>query len=151
MTAKKKFNPNSREFRRRLERQRVLVAINQGRSLQGHTFESIATLNRKRGRRWHAGRAGLNEWTILEWAGAMAGEAGEAANAAKKLRRLEQRIRQRKGPGDRAAAVAKLAEEIADTFLYLDLMCEVAGIDFRAAIIKKFNETSEREGLPERL
>lgn len=121
----------------------------QGNSLQGHTIQSISTINRRRGRRWH--RRGLEDWTVLEWAGAMVGEAGEAANAAKKIRRLQQRLRQRKGPVDMAGAVAMLAAEIADTYLYLDLLCARAGIDFRQAIIDKFNAVSIREGFPERL
>lgn len=79
------------------------------------------------------------------------GEAGEAANAAKKVRRLQMRMRQKKGPTDMAEAVGKLATEIGDTYIYLDLLCARAGIDFRQAIIDTFNRISEREGFPERL
>jgi NTP pyrophosphatase (non-canonical NTP hydrolase) len=144
-----KFNPESPSFRRALQRQELLAAQRQGMSLPGHTFRSISAINRRRARRWHP--RGLEDWSVLEWAGAMAGEAGEAANAAKKVRRLEQRLRQRKGPVDMADAIRKLAGEVADTYLYLDLLCARVGIDFRAAIVEKFNEVSEREGFPERL
>lgn len=143
------FDPESADFKRRLERMTILAALNQGASLQGHTIGSISAINRRRARRWHP--RGLEDWTVLEWAGAMAGEAGECANAAKKVRRLELRLRQRKGPVDMADAIRKLAGEAADTYLYLDLLCARVGIDFRAAIIEKFNEVSEREGFPERL
>jgi NTP pyrophosphatase (non-canonical NTP hydrolase) len=145
----RRLNLNDPAFQRKLRRHELLAALNQGASLQGHTIASISTINRKRARRWHP--KGIEDWTILEWAGAMAGEAGEAANAAKKVRRLEQRLRQRKGPVDMASAIAKLAGEIADTYLYLDLMAARANIDLRAAIVAKFNEVSEREGFPERL
>lgn len=148
-SSKKKFNPDDPKFRKARERQELGAAMIQGESLMGHTFSSISTINRKRARRWHA--RGLEDWTVLEWAGAMAGEAGEACNAAKKVRRLELRLRQKKGPTDMASAVAKLAEEIADTYIYLDLLCARVGIDFRQAIIDKFNRTSEQEGFPERL
>lgn len=148
MARQKKIKRTTPQLRR--ERQRVMrAATAQGRSLAGHTLWSISVINRARSRRWHP--RGLEDWTVLEWAGAMAGEAGEACNAAKKVRRLELRLRQRTGPVDMATALAKLAEEVADTYLYLDLLCARTGIDFREAIIDKFNQTSEREGFPERL
>jgi NTP pyrophosphatase (non-canonical NTP hydrolase) len=43
----------------------------------------------------------------------------------------------------------KLAAEIADTFIYLDLLATYYGIDLEQAVIDKFNEVSEREGFPE--
>ena len=51
------------------------------------TIRELQKISEKRTKRWHPG--GLEEWSPLEWAGAMAGEAGEACNAAKKLKRLE--------------------------------------------------------------
>ena len=50
-------------------------------------LNELQQLNVSRAQRWHPG--GLAEWSALEWAGAMAGEAGEACNAAKKLKRIE--------------------------------------------------------------
>jgi NTP pyrophosphatase (non-canonical NTP hydrolase) len=135
--------------RRRTQDQALRFALNQGASPLGHTILSISVVNLKRALRWH--RGGLDNWTVLEWAGAMAGEAGETCNAAKRLRRLEQNIRQRKGPTSLAEARSKLATEIGDTYLYLDLLCSRAGINFRQAIIDTFNRVSEREGFPERL
>lgn len=61
-------------------------------------LREFQTINAKRGRKWHHGD--LNRWTYLEWAGAMCGEAGEAANYAKKMRRLEQGLRQGGGRCD---------------------------------------------------
>ncbi len=118
------------------------------------TFRDVSEINLKRAVRWHAGS--LAEWSPLEWAGAMAGEAGEACNAAKKLRRFDQKIHQRKGDSThdvnkRDALVAKLAEEIADTFIYLDLLAQREGISLIKAVRDKFNATSEAEGFPERL
>ena len=50
-------------------------------------INDLLQINTQRAARWHNGD--IAEWSPLEWAGAMAGEAGEAANAAKKLKRLE--------------------------------------------------------------
>jgi hypothetical protein len=53
-------------------------------------INDLYVVNICRANRWHP--HGLEEWTALEWAGAMTGEAGEAANAAKKLKRMENSI-----------------------------------------------------------
>jgi NTP pyrophosphatase (non-canonical NTP hydrolase) len=80
----------------------------------------------------------------------MQGESGEVGNVVKKLRRAEVGLR---GvlDGDRDDLLAKLAEEIADTYLYLDLLATYYGIDVPSAVIAKFNAVSELQGLPERL
>jgi NTP pyrophosphatase (non-canonical NTP hydrolase) len=44
-----------------------------------------------------------------------------------------------------------LAEEIADTFIYLNLIAAEAGIDMYDAIAQKFNAVSARDGRPQRL
>ena len=44
-----------------------------------------------------------------------------------------------------------LAEELADIYLYLDLLATKAGIDLPTMIRAKFNEVSERQDFPERL
>lgn len=44
-----------------------------------------------------------------------------------------------------------LGEELADVFLYLDLLAGYYGVDLPAAIVKKFNKVSEKQGFPERL
>lgn len=86
----------------------------------------------------------LQSWTALEWAGAMCGESGEAANCAKKLRRLDDDCTVN-NPG-KAALVEKLAEELADTIIYADLLAAREGIDLGAAVVKKWNEVSARVG-----
>ena len=90
----------------------------------------------------------LDEWSILEWAGAMAGEAGEATNVAKKMRR--QRVQR----GDDKATIEQLGEELADTICYAALTAARAGINLGAAVVAKFNKVSQEIGstyrLPER-
>ena len=110
--------------------------------------------NVTRAGRWHTG--GMDEWSVLEWAAAMAGEAGEAANAAKKLKRLECGIASI-NEGDRhfsdlAAARREVAKEAADTMIYALLLMARVGVEDPEEIIRSiFNRKSEEYGLPERL
>lgn len=76
---------------------------------------------------------------------------GEACNVAKKIKRLDTGLRRRKSESKRKALVAKLADEIADTIIYLDLLAMREGIDVSSAIVSKFNRTSKEFGFPEKL
>ena len=115
--------------------------------------ELFAT-NVERCKKWHPG--GIEEWSPLEWAGAMAGEAGEAANAAKKLKRVESKLQNINAPGrsliDVDAARVKVSEEVADTILYgLLLMARVGIQNPERVIAEVFNRKSEEYGFPERV
>jgi NTP pyrophosphatase (non-canonical NTP hydrolase) len=83
------------------------------------------------------------------------GELGEAANAIKKLRRIEDGIANISDPerqlSAREEAVLKIADELADTLIYLDLLAQRLGVDLAAAVVSKFNAVSEKYGFPERL
>lgn len=117
------------------------------------TFKAVTTANVARCDRWH--RGGLDDWSVADWAVAMAGEAGEVCNAVKKLRRIEDELANISEPGrqlsTRAEAVAKIGEEIADTFLYLNLLACRLRIDMADEVEQKFNATSARYGFPERI
>ena len=112
------------------------------------TFNEFAYVNAERAKFWH-GKDSV-PWTGADWGNAMGGECGEAQNVVKKLRRLETRI-----PGSthrsREALIDMLADEIADTIIYADLLADHYGIDLQLAIARKFNAISQREGFPERL
>ncbi|HYC44494.1 MAG TPA: MazG nucleotide pyrophosphohydrolase domain-containing protein [Burkholderiales bacterium] len=112
-------------------------------------LDMISAINHQRAKRWHKG--GLEEWSPSDWACAMAGEAGEVCNAVKKLNRIEHGIVSAKGPKSREEAIAAVAQEIGDTFLYLDLLARRLGINMARAIADTFNRVSEREGFPERI
>lgn len=108
-------------------------------------------INLQRAKRWHGGD--ISNWSGLEWAGAMCGEAGEAANVAKKLRRLEldlagNAVSERKL--DEAELRVKLGCECADTVIYAMLLCSRYGIDLEDAIRDTFNHKSELMDFPER-
>lgn len=89
----------------------------------------------------------LHSWSLSDWFTATMGELGEAANIAKKLNRVRDGI-----PGNRETPDelrAQLADEIADTFIYLDLLAQAAGIDLADAVPDKFNRTSVKIAYPE--
>lgn len=89
----------------------------------------------------------IRSWSPLEWAGAMAGEAGEAANLAKKITRgdfAEADVLTIKGVTQTAAE--HLADEIADAVIYGDLLCTRVGVNLAEAIVRKFNATSRERG-----
>lgn len=104
-------------------------------------FEYFSKTNRKRCLKvFHS----IDSWTVAEWGVAVAGEAGEICNAIKKLRRLEDGNNTAKDPQTREEAVQAIADEIADTIIYADLLAAKLGIDLEEAIVKKFNEVSRR-------
>jgi NTP pyrophosphatase (non-canonical NTP hydrolase) len=90
----------------------------------------------------------LSSWSLSDWFTATMGELGEAANVAKKLNRVRDGI---PGNGDVTPEQLReqLAEELADTYAYLDLTAQAAGIDLETAVIDKFNKVSERIGYKE--
>jgi NTP pyrophosphatase (non-canonical NTP hydrolase) len=117
------------------------------------TFQALRAVNVARSTRWHPG--GIDDWTVSDWAVAMAGEAGEVCNAVKKLNRIETDCASRNEAGrhfeSAEQAVAAIGAELADTLLYLDLLAARLGIDLAAAVVEKFNATSRNYGFPERL
>jgi NTP pyrophosphatase (non-canonical NTP hydrolase) len=114
------------------------------------TFDYVSEINRDRCEEWHKD---MHPWTGADWSNAMCGEAGEAANVVKKLRRLETRMMgiDREEEKNPQILIDKLGNEIADTYLYLDLLAAHYDIDMAQVIQRKFNEVSERRGFPHRL
>lgn len=109
-------------------------------------FNQLRAANESRCKQWH----GLNSWSVMEWACAMAGEAGEACNVAKKIKRIETGIA--KNPDEIGKDLTDdLAEECADVMIYLDLLCASRGIDLGWAVINKFNKVSKAYDFPQRL
>lgn len=83
--------------------------------------------------------------TYLYRATELTGEAGEAANKLKKLEREKLGIR-----GSRATKEQAM-EELADTVICASLAANVLEGDLWAAVVMKFNKTSEEVGLDTRL
>lgn len=86
----------------------------------------------------------LHDWSLSDWFVATMGELGEAANVAKKLNRVRDGV-----PGNtetEAELRAKLARELADTFIYLDLLCQAAGVKLSEVVPAVFNAKSDHIG-----
>lgn len=108
-------------------------------------------LNAQRAEKWHHGD--LNQWSLLEWMGAMCGESGEAANVAKKIRRLELSLPNKEAGINRNnlnELKDKCAREIADSIIYGLIGLSVLEVDASNLIAIVFNEKSEEYGFPER-
>lgn len=115
----------------------------------GLSFDDLAQVNRKRVERWHPGFP-HDAWTGADWSNAMQGEAGEAGNVVKKLRRRELGVQDAVNiPEDEL--MGKLAIEIGDTAVYLDLLAQYYGLQLEDCVRFTFNRVSIREGFPERL
>ena len=86
----------------------------------------------------------VHDWTPTDWACAMAGECGEACNAVKKIRRLETNTNTAKDPQTLEEATVAVADELADTIIYANLLAARLGIDLGQAVVRKFNLVSLR-------
>jgi NTP pyrophosphatase (non-canonical NTP hydrolase) len=75
----------------------------------------------------------------------LAGEVGETCNVIKKI------DRERMGLVGSRATVDQLREELADILICVDLIAMDMDIDLAAALVAKFNKTSEQRGLRTRL
>nr|WP_315051672.1 MazG-like family protein [uncultured Brevundimonas sp.] len=75
----------------------------------------------------------------------LAGETGEACNVIKKLER------ERHGWAGSRDTLGHLAEELADVVICADLCAITAGVDLASAVVAKFNATSAKVGLSQRL
>lgn len=116
------------------------------------SIELIQEINVARANRWHGGN--FRQWSGLEWAGALCGEAGEAANIAKKLRRIELELEGNQYSDhliEKTGLVPMLAHECADTFLYLVLLAARYDINLAEAVRERFNSKSTEMGFPERI
>lgn len=88
----------------------------------------------------------LDRWSLSDWITAVVGELGEAANLAKKLNRIRDGI-----PGNKESEAElryKLRREIADAYIYLDLIAQSQGFLLDEAVIETFNRKSADVGYP---
>jgi NTP pyrophosphatase (non-canonical NTP hydrolase) len=126
------------------ERHEFLAQINEQRALaeraEGLSLADLRAANETRQREWDRDE----RITLVYRANELAGEVGEACNVAKKLERERMGIR---GSRDTVAHLA----ELADVVICCDLLAMHEGIDLGAAVVAKFNATSEKNGLATRL
>ena len=111
------------------------------------TLAQLRIANVSRCTRWH--KNGIDDWSLSDWGVAMAGEAGETCNVIKKINRARDEMVGNKEDIDELRLM--LANELADTLIYIDLLAARAGINLEAAVVTKFNDVSIKHGFPERL
>jgi NTP pyrophosphatase (non-canonical NTP hydrolase) len=93
----------------------------------------------------------LESWSVAEWGNATAGEVGEACNIAKKMIRFRDNVAGN-APGLTVEELRnKLASEIADAVIYLDLWAASEQINLGEAVATTFNKKSEQLGSDYRL
>lgn len=107
-------------------------------------FKDFSVFNLRRCEAKNGFNHSIGDWSLSDWLTATMGELGEAANIAKKLNRVRDGI-----PGNSETPEelrAAFADELADTFIYLDLLAQSQGIVLEEAVVSKFNRTSEKIG-----
>lgn len=107
-------------------------------------FADFSMANRERCEARDGFNHALNSWSVSDWMTATMGELGEAANVAKKLNRYRDGINGNKESEDELRA--KLRREIADTFIYLDLLAQACGFTIEDAAREVFNAKSAEIG-----
>ena len=108
------------------------------------TFHDFSVSNKQRCESPKGFNHKLSDWSLSDWMTAAVGELGEAANIVKKLNRCRDGI-----PGNNlteAELRGKLKSELADTFIYLDLMAQAAGFDLGDAVAETFEKKSRQIG-----
>ncbi len=112
-------------------------------------LEEFSAMNLKRCEATDGFNHKLTDWSLSDWFTATLGELGEAANVAKKLNRIRDGI-----PGNKetkSELIDKLARELADVFIYLDLLAQRAGVNLPDAVRATFNAKSIQIGAPHRV
>lgn len=104
-------------------------------------LKTLRIANTDRQREWDGGNRIDLAFRAIE----LAGECGEACNIIKKL------IRRKLGLRGSQASVSDLADELADIVICVDLIAMGEGIDLSEAIRRKFNLTSDNNGLTVKL
>ena len=88
----------------------------------------------------------LGSWSLSDWFTAVLGELGEASNIAKKLNRLRDGITGNTETEEELRI--KLRAEVADTFIYLDLLAQAAGFSLGEAVVDTFDRKSAKLQYP---
>lgn len=111
------------------------------------TFAAFSERNRRRCESPHGFNHKLGDWNTSDWMTAVFGEIGEAANVVKKLNRVRDGIPGNKETPDELRR--KLGRELADTFIYLDLVFQSLGLSIGDEVVAVFEAKSKEIGYPE--
>ena len=112
-------------------------------------LKEFSRINRERCESPQGFNQALDSWSTSDWFTATMGELGEAANVAKKLNRVRDGV-----PGNSETPEelrAKLGRELADTFIYLDLLAQSVGVDLSDVVAETFDAKSQKIGYSPRI
>lgn len=110
------------------------------------TIEEFSAMNKARSEAPHGFNHKLESWSLSDWLTATMGELGEAANIVKKLNRVRDGVRGNDDGEEEGMLREKLLRELADTYIYLDLMIQAVGAEPAAAVLITFNRKSKQIG-----
>lgn len=113
------------------------------------TFEEFSKANRERCESKNGFKHPLDAWTLSDWFMATMGELGEAANVAKKLKRIHDGVPV--SLETEADLCHSLKCELADVFIYLDLLFQAVGMDLESSVREVFNRKSAQIGYDKRI
>lgn len=111
------------------------------------TFHEFSEMNRRRCEAPNGFNHKLSDWSLSDWITAAVGEFGEAANVAKKLNRVRDGILGNRDTADELRR--KFKSELADTFIYLDLLAQAAGFEIGDVVMETFDAKSRQIGYPQ--
>lgn len=125
------------------------------------SFAEFSLMNLKRHQDWPRINGGgqikvtSQEWTISDWAVAVAEETGEICGKVKRLNRLRSGhiMNRKEGSVDsEEEAILAIKKEIGDVCTYLDLLAqEGLGSTLEECLRLAYNGVSQRENLPHRI
>lgn len=104
------------------------------------SYEQFSKANLNRCQSTHGFNHSLSSWSASDWLVALLGELGEAANVIKKIKRAQEGVRGNKESLE--TLYLKLEEELGDTFVYFDLLCQSLGHNAFELGVKAFNRKS---------
>lgn len=108
------------------------------RTLRDGNVKRLPLFKRADGKPAHSKPDG-SDWPPASWLQAVMGELGEYANLRKKVERGDLTLDQ---------ARPKLASELADVVIYLDILAFRLGINLGEAVMSTWNKKSEDLGIP---
>lgn len=104
-------------------------------------FDDLREANNARQQNWPGNEQADIAFRALE----VGGECGEALEKVKKY------LRAHRGIMGSTASIQEIGEELADVVISVDLLCQELGLQLGEEVSAKFNKTSIKHGLKERL
>ena len=111
-------------------------------------FKTFAKVVQQRASKIH--KNGVQQWSLSDWLVEYGGESGEMMNIVKKLNRIRDNLIGNSTLTENELR-EMLADELGDCVISLQLFALAAGIHLEVAVARKFNATSSKLGLSERL